>query len=142
MTYNKIYSLMDHERMRWRSMDYRKLVTRLSRITKEEKMYCFLILATETGNQKLFNAGVMRAAELGYNMDMDKVKRIANETKVIKTMYPQYKFAADVSVDKQIEKIVSNAPKFVTPDEKKYNKPEEKYLNMFTKEELTRAIIL
>lgn len=142
MTYNAIYSLMDHERMRWRTMDYRRLVTRLSKITKEEKLYCFLILATETGNQKLFNAGVIRAGELGYNMDMQKVENIAKETKIFKIVMPGYKKAIDISVDKQIEKLVRNAPKFTTPDEKKYKKPEDKYLNMFSKEELTRSIIL
>ena len=142
MTYRKINSMMDHERMRWRTMDYRKLLVRLSKIKKQEKLYCFLILSTETGNQKLFNAGVTRAGELGYNMDMNKVERIAKETKVFKAIMPQYKKAIDISTDKQIERLVSNAPKFVTPEEKKYKKPEDRYLNMFTREELTRAIEL
>ena len=140
MTYKKIYSLMNHERMRWQQMNYRRLLTRLSKITKEEKLYCFLILATETGDQKLFNAGIVRAGELGYNMDIEKVKKIANETKIFKIDMPGYKKAIDGFIDKQVEKIITNAPKYVAPEEKKYRKPEDRYLNMFTKDELTRSI--
>jgi len=114
-------------------MDYRKLVTRLSRITKEEKLHCFLILATETGNQKLFNAGVIRAGERGVNIDMNKIRSIADEreTKVVKAVK---------QLKRTTEQLISNAPKFVTPEEQKYNKPEDRYLNMFTRDELTRCI--
>ena len=138
MTYNAIYKMLDHERMRWRTMDYRKLVTRLSRITKEEKLHCFLILATETGNQKLFNAGVIRAGERGVNIDMNKVRSIARETKVIKAIPKNSMYIAEKK--RTTEELISNAPKFVTPDENKYRKPEDKYLNMFTRDELTRCI--
>jgi len=138
MTYNAIYKILDHERMRWRTMDYRKLVTRLSRITKEEKLHCFLILATETGNQKLFNAGIIRAGEVGANISMDKVKSIARETKVVKAIPKNSMYI--VEKKRTTEELISNAPNFVTPDKNKYRKPEDKYLNMFTRDELTRCI--
>ena len=134
MTYNAIYKILDHERMRWRTMDYRKLVTRLSRITKEEKLHCFLILATETGNQKLFNAGVIRAGERGVNIDMNKVRSVARETKVIKEI------PKNSIVKRTTEELIKNAPKFVAPEEQKYKKSEDRYLNMFTRDELTRCI--
>ena len=140
MTYDRIYKLLDHERMRWKTMDYRKLVTRLSRITKEEKLHCFLILATETGNQKLFNAGVIRAGERGVNIDMGKVRRVARETKVIPVTPSGRTMTVRYEEKKSVNDLIQNAPKFVTPDENKYRKPEDKYLNMFTRDELTRCI--
>ena len=139
MTYNRIYKMLDHERMRWASMNYKRLLTRLSKITKEEKLHCFLILATEVGNQKLFNAGIFRASEVGANISMSLVKSIANETKVFKIS--NNKIMKDKYKEKiTTEKLIKNAPKFVAPEEQNYKKSEDRYLNMFTRDELTRCI--
>ena len=116
------WKLLKHERMRWGYMTVRQLMTRLSRITKEEKLECFLLLASEARDQRLFDAAVMRAADLSYDIDVEIIK--------------------DRAIPKSLNKKIKQTPKYVTPEPIKpiREKPEQKYFNMFNADELERAI--
>jgi len=122
------YKLIANERMRWGYMSVKQLLTRLSRITKEGKLECFLLLATEAKDQRLFNAAVMRAADLGYNINLKDIRLMsAWQTPKLKERY--------------LEKSKAT-PKYVTPESIKpiKEKPEQKYFNLFDISELERAI--
>lgn len=122
------FKLIANERMRWAYMTVKQLLTRLSRITKEGKLECFLLLATEAKDQRLFDAGVMRAADLGYNINLNVIRKMASwNTPKIKEMYKEKS---------------KKTPKYVTSEPIKpiREKPEQKYFNLFDVQELERAI--
>jgi hypothetical protein len=58
--------LLEHEQMRWGYMDDRKLLTRLRRIKKREKLECFIFVAERENNETLLRAAYNRAMELGF----------------------------------------------------------------------------
>jgi hypothetical protein len=59
-------NLWQNELDRWDSLDNRKLLTRLNRITKPEKLACFLKMAHATRSYNLFGRAVTRCNDLGF----------------------------------------------------------------------------
>jgi len=70
---------MSHERMRWGYMDDRKLLTRLGRMTKPQKLECFITLARENNNAVLLEAAYRRVNQLGYDYLVPPVMQVTEE---------------------------------------------------------------
>ena len=91
--------LLINERNRWREMSDRQLFQRLQKITKPEKLSCFLLVATDLNRGTLFRDGIDRCEALGfgaiergdgwwdvvvadrYNVDRDQDGRIESITR-------------------------------------------------------------
>ena len=58
------YRLRKHERNRWDEMTEVQLYRRLKKITKLDKLDCFILVAQERGKTELQNAGVARRQEV------------------------------------------------------------------------------
>jgi hypothetical protein len=59
------YDLLRHEQKRWDEMNELQLSRRLQKITRPEKLACFLYFAEARGNQMMLLRGVERCNELG-----------------------------------------------------------------------------
>jgi len=60
---------MENERHRWSYMTEKQLAKRLDKITKLEKLDCFMTIARERGNDFLLHKAKMRKSVIKYGSD-------------------------------------------------------------------------
>lgn len=109
-------SLMDHERHRWSYMTRDQLKRRLRKITKQEKLECFLIMARNQQDKYLEEMALLRMVQLqpyisfslnkpkpGLQQRLGRAKRKPVKQRRAVSDFEQYKKPFEEKLERQID---------------------------------------
>lgn len=115
-------SLEANERMRWGSMDRARLLTRLGRITKPEKLAWFMRLAREHRDADLFRAAADRARDLGVR-DQPEIRWVTDHLPTIEWEFGRQDDAVTSRAPAREEPPVVDLRNAIMREVKKTKKP-------------------